>query len=375
MVLRKRVTTWHFAGRPAIRSWLRIELADRRRHLRREARRQARQGVGRGLVPTAASRGTRPTVSDARPARRPRLSWLSRIRRVTSSASYGTTGPRSRKVFERQVGQARLARRRSAGRWPPRSRPARRRERGGEALAIRSARGSRRSRWFRPGSRDRPYSEGGAGWTRLGSGRRGGPAFGADLPVRRVALRPLEACADNAVSYLAVRPRRGAREDRMLKTLAFTLALAATPALAAPGAPLTLVEVPKAAGPATSLFNGQDLKDWDAWLGYADPALTYKRPKILPLAPDRRRVPEAPRSSRWWSRTAARRSTSTARPGAAWSTRATSRTITCGCSTSGARAAGPARDPGAQQRPALPLARRARRWSGAPGARRWSSRS
>ena len=72
----------------------------------------------------------------------------------------------------------------------------------------------------------------------------------------------------------------------MLKTLAVALALClATPALAAPspGKPLKLADVPKPAGPATSLFNGQDLKDWNAWLGYADPALTYTRPKIAPI--------------------------------------------------------------------------------------------
>ena len=69
----------------------------------------------------------------------------------------------------------------------------------------------------------------------------------------------------------------------MFKTMAFTLALAATPALAAPSKPLTLADVPKAAGPAVTLFNGKDLKDWDAWLGYADPALTYKRPPVAPI--------------------------------------------------------------------------------------------
>jgi hypothetical protein len=70
----------------------------------------------------------------------------------------------------------------------------------------------------------------------------------------------------------------------MLKTLAFTLALlAATPAPAAPAPALVLTQVPKAAGPAVALFNGQDLKDWDAWLGYADPALTYKRPPLAPI--------------------------------------------------------------------------------------------
>ena len=68
----------------------------------------------------------------------------------------------------------------------------------------------------------------------------------------------------------------------MLKTLALTLALAvAGPALAAPA--LTLTQVPKAAGPAVSLFNGQDLNDWSAWLGYRDPALTYKHPAIAPI--------------------------------------------------------------------------------------------
>lgn len=72
----------------------------------------------------------------------------------------------------------------------------------------------------------------------------------------------------------------------MLKTLAITLALAIAAPAAAPAAArpsLALTDVPKAAGPAVSLFNGEDLKDWDAWLGYADPALTYKRPAIAPI--------------------------------------------------------------------------------------------
>ncbi|USQ94556.1 3-keto-disaccharide hydrolase [Caulobacter sp. RL271] len=68
----------------------------------------------------------------------------------------------------------------------------------------------------------------------------------------------------------------------MFKTLAFTLTLTlAAPAVAQPR--LALTDVPKAAGPSVSLFNGQDLKDWDAWLGYADPAVTYKRPPIAPI--------------------------------------------------------------------------------------------
>ncbi|CAN5290455.1 DUF1080 domain-containing protein [soil metagenome] len=68
----------------------------------------------------------------------------------------------------------------------------------------------------------------------------------------------------------------------MLKTLAIALMLCvAAPALASPS--LRLTEIPRPAGLATSLFNGQDLKDWDAWLGYADPALTYTRPAIAPI--------------------------------------------------------------------------------------------
>jgi hypothetical protein len=70
----------------------------------------------------------------------------------------------------------------------------------------------------------------------------------------------------------------------MFKILASILALAScAPALAAPRPALVLTQVPKPAGPATVLFNGQDLKDWDAWLGYADPGLTYKRPPIAPI--------------------------------------------------------------------------------------------
>jgi hypothetical protein len=46
---------------------------------------------------------------------------------------------------------------------------------------------------------------------------------------------------------------------------------------------LALVDVPAATGAAIALFNGRDLADWEPWLGYADPALTYKRPAIAPL--------------------------------------------------------------------------------------------
>ncbi|OYW84308.1 MAG: hypothetical protein B7Z20_11090 [Sphingobium sp. 32-64-5] len=46
---------------------------------------------------------------------------------------------------------------------------------------------------------------------------------------------------------------------------------------------LALADVPAATGPAVSLFNGRDLADWEPWLGYADPALTYRRPPVAPL--------------------------------------------------------------------------------------------
>lgn len=46
---------------------------------------------------------------------------------------------------------------------------------------------------------------------------------------------------------------------------------------------LRLVDVPKATGPAYPLFNGKDLNDWQAWLGYSNPALTYQTPPVRPL--------------------------------------------------------------------------------------------
>jgi hypothetical protein len=39
---------------------------------------------------------------------------------------------------------------------------------------------------------------------------------------------------------------------------------------------LVLKEVPAAKGPAVTLFNGKDLNDWTGWLGYPDPAQTYR---------------------------------------------------------------------------------------------------
>lgn len=39
---------------------------------------------------------------------------------------------------------------------------------------------------------------------------------------------------------------------------------------------LTLVDVPRATGKATPLFDGHNLTGWTPWLGYADPAITYR---------------------------------------------------------------------------------------------------
>jgi hypothetical protein len=46
---------------------------------------------------------------------------------------------------------------------------------------------------------------------------------------------------------------------------------------------LVLTDTPKPTGPKVSLFNGRDLADWEPWLGYADPGLTYQRPAIAAL--------------------------------------------------------------------------------------------
>lgn len=46
---------------------------------------------------------------------------------------------------------------------------------------------------------------------------------------------------------------------------------------------LALADVPKPTGPARELFNGRDIDDWEPWLGYADPAVTYTNPKVAPL--------------------------------------------------------------------------------------------
>jgi hypothetical protein len=46
---------------------------------------------------------------------------------------------------------------------------------------------------------------------------------------------------------------------------------------------LTLVDLPKGKRPAVSLFNGNNLKGWDSWLGYADPRDTYGKPTAGPI--------------------------------------------------------------------------------------------
>jgi hypothetical protein len=46
---------------------------------------------------------------------------------------------------------------------------------------------------------------------------------------------------------------------------------------------LTLSHIPKATGPAVALFNGKDLDDWSAWLGYRDPGQTYSPQHDAPI--------------------------------------------------------------------------------------------
>ncbi|OJU09813.1 MAG: hypothetical protein BGN86_10720 [Caulobacterales bacterium 68-7] len=46
---------------------------------------------------------------------------------------------------------------------------------------------------------------------------------------------------------------------------------------------LVLGAPPRAVGPQVALFNGRDLNDWEGWLGYADPAKTYRNPPEAPL--------------------------------------------------------------------------------------------
>lgn len=46
---------------------------------------------------------------------------------------------------------------------------------------------------------------------------------------------------------------------------------------------LTLIEIPSPTGPAVALLNGKDLSDWDIWLGYRDPSITYVNKSEKPI--------------------------------------------------------------------------------------------
>lgn len=46
---------------------------------------------------------------------------------------------------------------------------------------------------------------------------------------------------------------------------------------------LTLTDIPAPTGPAVSLLNGRDLSDWDIWLGYPDPSVTYVNKTAKPI--------------------------------------------------------------------------------------------
>jgi hypothetical protein len=55
---------------------------------------------------------------------------------------------------------------------------------------------------------------------------------------------------------------------------------------------LVLTDIPRATGPGRSLFNGRDLADWDAWLGYPDPGVTYRaQTGVRPLGKPRALAP------------------------------------------------------------------------------------
>lgn len=58
----------------------------------------------------------------------------------------------------------------------------------------------------------------------------------------------------------------------------------------APGAApaLRLVDVPRSSGPGRDLFDGRSLAGWQPWLGYPDPAVTYKGdPANVPIGTSR----------------------------------------------------------------------------------------
>jgi hypothetical protein len=63
---------------------------------------------------------------------------------------------------------------------------------------------------------------------------------------------------------------------------AFSFPVRADPPVFTPQT-LVLKSLPAATGPAVALFNGKDLDAWTAWLGYADPAQTYRADHAPPL--------------------------------------------------------------------------------------------
>jgi hypothetical protein len=64
-------------------------------------------------------------------------------------------------------------------------------------------------------------------------------------------------------------------------------AIAGEPLAAAPQR-LTLTDLPVPTGKATALFDGRSLEDWEPWLGYADPSITYQaKPDAAPIGTSR----------------------------------------------------------------------------------------
>ncbi len=63
---------------------------------------------------------------------------------------------------------------------------------------------------------------------------------------------------------------------------AMTFTTSAKPAAFVPQT-LVLKDLPVATGPAVVLFNGKDLDGWTGWLGYADPARTYRPGQESPI--------------------------------------------------------------------------------------------
>lgn len=57
---------------------------------------------------------------------------------------------------------------------------------------------------------------------------------------------------------------------------------------AGPAPRLQLADIPRATGPGRDLFDGRSLSGWQPWLGYADPAVTYKGdPANVPIGTGR----------------------------------------------------------------------------------------